>query len=90
MLYAILSWAVFGLIIGAAARMIYPGRQSMGLMMTIILGIVGAFVGGSISAVIFRGATLGLHPVGLLMSVLGAVLVLFAYTWLENSPPSKP
>ena len=90
MLYAILSWAVFGLIVGAVARMIVPGRQSMGLMMTITLGIAGALVGGSISAVIFRGATLRLHPVGLLMSVLGAVIVLFAYTWLENPPTSKP
>ena len=88
MLYAIVSWAVFGLIVGAAARMIYPGRQSMGLVMTIVLGIVGAVVGGSISTVVFRGATLGLPPLGWLMSVLGAVLVLYVYSWLENRPSS--
>ena len=41
----LLSWAVFGLVIGLVARMLYPGRQPMSLVMTMILGIVGSFVG---------------------------------------------
>ena len=48
-LLTVLGWAIFGLIAGAIARFVLPGRQSMGWLMTMILGVVGSFVGGGLS-----------------------------------------
>ncbi|MEC5393773.1 GlsB/YeaQ/YmgE family stress response membrane protein [Bergeyella sp. RCAD1439] len=75
----IITWIIFGLIAGALAKMIMPGNQSMGWLMTIILGIVGAFVGG------FVGSFLGLGTVdsfdfgSMALAVLGAIIVLWIY-----------
>jgi uncharacterized membrane protein YeaQ/YmgE (transglycosylase-associated protein family) len=55
MMYNILTWAVFGLIAGAIARFVLPGKQSMSIVMTIVLGVVGSFVGGALSRVVFGG-----------------------------------
>ena len=70
--------AIFGLIIGLVARAVMPGGQHMGLIMTMILGLVGAWLGGLI------GRKAGLykegHPAGFFMAFLGAVVVLFAYS----------
>ena len=76
---SLISWAVFGLVIGLIARMLYPGKQSVSLLKTMILGIVGSFVGGFISwacgfnpeAGAFRGA-------GWIMSIIGALIVVWA------------
>ncbi len=80
----ILSWLICGLIIGLIARFLVPGRQSMGLILTIGLGIVGAIVGGLIYAFIMGppGEPLDLagnawH--GWIVSILGAVLVLLIW-----------
>jgi len=82
----IIGWIVAGLIIGLLARLIMPGRQSMGLMMTIVLGVVGALVGGFISSLLF-GPNLTTDPSGTyavetawpgwIMSIIGAVIVLW-------------
>ena len=73
----ILGWVVFGLIVGAVAKLVMPGRDPGGLLVTIALGIAGAVVGG------FLGSVLGLYrsgePAGFVMATLGAVLLLFAY-----------
>jgi uncharacterized membrane protein YeaQ/YmgE (transglycosylase-associated protein family) len=70
--------AIFGLVIGLLARAVMPGRQHMGLILTMILGMVGAWVGG------FIGRMTGMykedHPAGFLMALLGAVVVLFIYS----------
>ncbi|HEX3316207.1 MAG TPA: GlsB/YeaQ/YmgE family stress response membrane protein, partial [Gemmataceae bacterium] len=50
---SILGWIIAGLIVGAFARLLVPGRQSMGIVLTIILGIVGAFLGGYLSTLMF-------------------------------------
>lgn len=78
MLWNLLCWIVFGLIIGAVARAIMPGRQDMSLVMTAVLGIAGSFVGGFVAGLIFPGASL-LHPAGWIMSLVGALIVLFVY-----------
>jgi uncharacterized membrane protein YeaQ/YmgE (transglycosylase-associated protein family) len=74
---AILGWIVFGLIVGALAKLVMPGRDPGGVLVTMALGIVGAILGG------FLGRALGLYATGegagFLMSTLGAVLILFAY-----------
>jgi uncharacterized membrane protein YeaQ/YmgE (transglycosylase-associated protein family) len=82
----IIGWIIAGLIVGAIARLLVPGRQNMGLMMTIILGIVGALVGGFISSMLF-GPNLTTDPTGTynvetawpgwIMAVIGGALVLW-------------
>jgi uncharacterized membrane protein YeaQ/YmgE (transglycosylase-associated protein family) len=73
----ILGWIVFGLIAGAIARLLMPGRQPMGLILTTVLGIVGSFVGGAIGNM-FGGSASIMDPTpsGWLGSILGAFLIL--------------
>ena len=75
----ILMWAVFGLIAGAVARYIMPGRVPGGIIATIVLGIVGALVGGFIGAQLGFGDLSGFDVRSMLMAVGGGVLVLFLY-----------
>ena len=72
---------VVGFVIGLIARAIMPGAQQMGLIMTTLLGIVGAVVGGLIAR-LFSTPEPGspFHPAGFIMSIIGAVAVLFIYT----------
>jgi uncharacterized membrane protein YeaQ/YmgE (transglycosylase-associated protein family) len=73
----IIAFIIIGLIAGLIARAILPGRQSMGLLATTLLGMVGSLVGGLIGSLFVRdGRMFDLHPSGLLMSVIGAVIVL--------------
>ncbi|MGH9256338.1 MAG: GlsB/YeaQ/YmgE family stress response membrane protein [Vicinamibacterales bacterium] len=74
---SILGWVVFGLIVGALAKLVMPGRDAGGVLVTMGLGIAGALVGG------FIGRLLGWYqpgePAGFIMATLGAVLLLFIY-----------
>ena len=74
---SILSWILFGLVVGVVAKLLMPGRDPGGFVITTLLGIVGAVVGG------FMGRLLGLYQAGesagYLMSIAGAILVLFVY-----------
>ncbi|MBL8953182.1 MAG: GlsB/YeaQ/YmgE family stress response membrane protein [Myxococcaceae bacterium] len=75
---SLIAFLVVGLIAGLIARAIYPGTQAMGLLATMLLGIVGSFVGGLVSSLIYsRGNFLSLHPTGILFSVIGSIVVLF-------------
>ena len=78
MLGLIVSIIVIGLIAGALARLVVPGRQDMSILMTILLGIVGSFVGGLIFA-LFTGGLHGFQPAGWIGSIIGAVIVLVIY-----------
>jgi uncharacterized membrane protein YeaQ/YmgE (transglycosylase-associated protein family) len=78
MVFTILGWIVFGLIAGAIARLLVPGRDPMGWLATIALGIVGSVVGGLI-AYALRLGTEPYHPAGWIFSILGAVLALLVY-----------
>jgi uncharacterized membrane protein YeaQ/YmgE (transglycosylase-associated protein family) len=82
----IISTLIVGLIAGALARLIMPGRDPMGILMTIVLGIIGSFVGGFLYRLIFRPPEDGsyFHPGGLLLSVLGAILVLFIWRMMSR------
>jgi uncharacterized membrane protein YeaQ/YmgE (transglycosylase-associated protein family) len=74
----ILAFIVIGLLAGLIARAIMPGNQSMGLVATTLLGMVGSLVGGLVGSLFSRdGRIFDLHPTGIIMSVLGAVLVMF-------------
>ncbi|MBD0334889.1 MAG: GlsB/YeaQ/YmgE family stress response membrane protein [Cyanobacteria bacterium Co-bin13] len=79
----ILAWIVLGLIAGAIAKAIYPGRQGGGILGTLILGIIGAFVGGSLYSLLTTGSlaltATGLSLGGIVVAVLGAIVALFIY-----------
>jgi len=78
MLALVLYLLIFGLIAGAVARLLVPGRQSMGIGATILVGIVGSFVGGFLGWALFghdRGEG-ALQPSGIIGSIVGAFLVL--------------
>ncbi len=77
----ILGLIIVGLIAGAIARLLVPGRDPMGIGATILLGIAGSFMGGFLADVLFRseGEDRGLGPVGILGSIIGAVILLLIY-----------
>ncbi|THG30075.1 GlsB/YeaQ/YmgE family stress response membrane protein [Naasia lichenicola] len=77
----IITVIVVGLIAGALARLIIPGRQSMSIGMTILLGVIGSFVGGFLGFLLF-GKDAGdgfLQPAGIIGSIIGAIIVLAIY-----------
>ena len=76
-------WLIIGLVAGGLARLMVPGRQPMGLVLTMILGLVGSVIGGFISSLIFGydPRDPGFHAGGLIMSTIGAILVLAVYLW---------
>lgn len=73
----LLAFILFGLIVGLVARALMPGRQSMGLLATTLIGVAGSFVGGLIGNVIYGGPIFELHSAGLIGSIIGALLVMF-------------
>ena len=77
-------WLIIGLIAGALARLIMPGRDPMGVLATILLGIVGSIIGGLVSWAIWGTETQGYRPAGLLLSLLGAILVLWIWRMAKS------
>jgi uncharacterized membrane protein YeaQ/YmgE (transglycosylase-associated protein family) len=77
---SILGWIIFGLIIGALAKLLMPGRDPGGIIVTILLGIVGALLGG------FLGRAIGFYgpgeAAGFVMSLIGAIILLLLYRLL--------
>lgn len=81
----ILAWIIFGLIVGAIAKLIMPGAQGGGWLITIILGIVGALVGGFLAGALGIGDDGNPWDIGTIaISVLGAIVVLFIYGAVTN------
>lgn len=76
-------WLIIGLIAGALARLIMPGRDAMGIIATMILGIVGSVLGGLVSWAIWGAETEGFRPAGLLLSIVGAIIVLWIYRMMR-------
>lgn len=74
MFVTIITFIVIGLIAGAVARLLVPGRDPMGIIATILLGIAGSFVGGFLAALIF-GGRLALNAAGIIGSIVGAVIL---------------
>jgi uncharacterized membrane protein YeaQ/YmgE (transglycosylase-associated protein family) len=74
---SILGWIFFGLVVGIIGKLLMPGRDPGGFIMTTILGIVGALMGG------FLGRVLGLYregdPVGFVMAIIGSIILLVLY-----------
>jgi uncharacterized membrane protein YeaQ/YmgE (transglycosylase-associated protein family) len=73
----VIGWIIFGLIVGAVAKLVMPGRDPGGIIVTMLLGVAGALLGG------WLGQALGWYQqgqsAGFFMSVLGAIVLLFIY-----------
>jgi uncharacterized membrane protein YeaQ/YmgE (transglycosylase-associated protein family) len=80
----ILSWILFGLVVGVIAKLLMPGRDPGGFIITILLGIAGALVGG------FAGRAMGFYGenqgAGWIMSILGAIILLALYRMMARRP----
>jgi len=69
---------IVGIVVGLIARWIMPGAQSMGLLMTGVIGIAGSFIGGFIARLFSKPADGAVvHPAGIILSVVGALILLF-------------
>ncbi len=90
-MFGFIGWIIIGLVAGLLARLLIPGRQAMGWIMTIVLGLVGSLIGGFLSTSVF-GAERGdgmFNTSGLVMSTIGALIALGLYLTFEkrnNSP----
>ena len=81
----IIAYIVIGLLGGAIAKAILPGRQGGGWLVTILLGIAGALLGGFLGGLIFNVSYTDIFSVsGLIFSVLGALLILVIYGWMQK------
>ncbi|WNN51020.1 GlsB/YeaQ/YmgE family stress response membrane protein [Hafnia alvei] len=80
----ILSWIIFGLIAGITAKWIMPGKENVGIIVTIILGIVGAVVGGYISTFFGFGKVDGFNFGSFVVAVIGAIVVLYIYKKVKS------
>jgi uncharacterized membrane protein YeaQ/YmgE (transglycosylase-associated protein family) len=72
----ILGLIVVGLIIGALARLIKPGRQRLSILMTLVLGVVGALIGGVVASLLGTGDIWELNVIGFIVAVVAAVLLI--------------
>ncbi len=85
----IIAWVVLGILAGAIAKAIYPGAQGGGFLTTMILGIVGAFVGGSLFTLVQTGTlqltSAGLSIPGVFVAVLGAMIAIYVWGLMNRS-----
>jgi len=79
-----LSWILLGLIVGALAKWIMPGDDPGGVIVTILIGIAGAFVGGYIATLLGIGTVSGFNLGSLAIAIGGALLLLFGYRKLSG------
>lgn len=81
-MFGVLGWIIFGLIVGVVAKLVMPGRDPGGFIVTILLGVAGALMGG------FLGRALNLYEAddaaGFLMSLAGSILLLVLYRMLAG------
>jgi uncharacterized membrane protein YeaQ/YmgE (transglycosylase-associated protein family) len=79
-MFGIIGWIIFGLIVGVIAKLLMPGKDPGGFIITILLGIAGAMLGG------FLGRAMGMYqegqPAGFFMAVIGSIVLLFLYRML--------
>jgi uncharacterized membrane protein YeaQ/YmgE (transglycosylase-associated protein family) len=84
----VIGWILFGLVVGALAKLVMPGRDPGGIIVTMLLGIAGALLGG------FLGRAMGLYgpgeAAGFLMSFLGAVILLMLYRMMMRRRALRP
>ena len=81
---SIIAWIILGLIAGAIAKLLMPGRDPGGFFITIIIGIVGAIIGGFISTALGWGDVTGVNIPSLLIAILGSIILLIIYRMVRR------
>jgi uncharacterized membrane protein YeaQ/YmgE (transglycosylase-associated protein family) len=87
-MFLILSWLLFGLIVGLIAKFIHPGDEPVGFVPTLVIGIVGSFIGGAINWLLSMGAQ-PFQASGFIMSILGGVVCCMLWRWYNLSKSSS-
>ena len=82
----ILSWALLGIVVGALAKWIMPGKDPGGFFITMLIGIAGAVVGGFIGTLLGLGTVSGFNVRSLVISIVGALLLLAIYRRVKKKP----
>jgi uncharacterized membrane protein YeaQ/YmgE (transglycosylase-associated protein family) len=86
----ILSWIIVGLIAGILAKFIMPGRDPGGIIVTILIGIVGAVVGGFLVGLVIGGDLIsGINITTIIVATLGAIILLALYRWFAGRSASR-
>jgi uncharacterized membrane protein YeaQ/YmgE (transglycosylase-associated protein family) len=80
----IIGWIVFGLVVGVIARFLIPGEQPMGIILTILLGVAGSFLGGAIANLVQGGSLTDPRASGWIGSILGAIALLLIYGFVAK------
>ncbi|MES1946937.1 transglycosylase-associated protein [Salinisphaera sp. C84B14] len=80
----IIAWIIFGLIAGAVAKLLMPGKDPGGIIVTIVIGILGAVLGGFISTALGMGTVSGFNLGSFLIAILGAILLLWLYRVMKS------
>ncbi len=83
-MFSIIWFLIIGLVAGLLARLIMPGKDAMGLLATMILGIVGSVIGGAVSWAVFGSQGDRIQPSGLIMSIIGAIVVLAIWRMIKS------
>ena len=78
------TWIVFGLIVGALAKLLMPGKDPGGIIVTILIGIAGAFVGGFLGSFLGLGPITGFNLGSILLATGGAILLLILYRLIKR------
>lgn len=86
-MFGLLGWIIFGVIVGVVAKLLMPGKDPGGFLITMLLGVAGAVVGGTLGRV--AGLYAPGEPAGLIMSVIGAVLLLYLYRRMRPAASAR-
>lgn len=76
MFWDIIGFLIFGLVVGALARLIKPGKQNLSLVMTLLLGVAGSLIGGIIASLLGTGNIFELNIIGAIVAIVAAVLLI--------------
>ncbi|MBI2487181.1 MAG: GlsB/YeaQ/YmgE family stress response membrane protein [Deltaproteobacteria bacterium] len=79
-----ISWIILGLIAGAIAKLLLPGKDPGGFIITIIIGIIGAVIGGYISTILGFGTVTGVNFGSIIIAILGAIVLLLIYRMVKK------
>jgi uncharacterized membrane protein YeaQ/YmgE (transglycosylase-associated protein family) len=79
-----ISWIILGLVAGAIAKLLLPGKDPGGFIITIIIGVIGAIIGGYISTILGFGTVTGVNFGSIIIAILGAIVLLLIYRMVKR------
>lgn len=83
-MFAIIGFLVFGLVVGALARLVKPGKQNLSLLMTLLLGVVGSLIGGVVATALGTGSFTELNILGAIVAIIAAVLLIGVFEGMSG------